>query len=443
MRARGSITGRGRRWGAACACAAALGVAGVFWALIGDEGRHAARQMLASWGLQAQAETPTRLAESSAALRPVLSEIMAHGAQDIRAFPGLIVAMTEVDLGFQTAGRIATREVSVGDTVRKDMVLATLDQVTLEQDVEAAQAGLNAAQAAAHLAGQSLERVQELARRGVAAPAQLEAARAQADATSAQLVAAQADLSRARDAAQFAVLRAPMDGIIIATQAEEGMGVAAGTVVVTLATKAGREAVIDVPSEMIGLLPQGARFTVRRRAETHLRFPAPISGRLRLIEPVADANTRARRLRVTLENAGEDLRLGSLVTAELVSAAHPVLTVPRNAIVSDPADLEAAGATGVNGPIVWRITGTPRHVEAVTVTLADQIDAAVASDGPAQSTLDGAARAPHPELFDAPISEPHLAGRVIVVAGLRAGDEILTHGVHSVHQGMVIGERAE
>ncbi len=393
---------------------------------------------------RAQAQTAQ---EGPSPLRPVISEFVVQGTPESRSFPGLVIAKSEVDLGFQTAGRIATREVSVGDTVRKDMILATLDQVTLEQDVVAAQAAVNAAQAAADLAAQSLGRVRKLEQRGVATPAQLEAAQAQNDAAAAQLIAARAQHARAQDAAKFAVLRAPMDGIITATPAEVGMGVAAGTAVVTLAAQEGREAVIDVPSEMIGLLPPEAAFHLRRRAETYFPNPDPITGYLRLIEPVADANTRSRRLRVTLQDGGEALRLGSLVTAEFDSAANPLLTIPRNAILDDTARIAAAGVSGIKGPIVWRVSGTPRRAQAVAVTLGAQINLDTPDDDIATQSTRGPSVAPEaalaPEIPPLPVSAPQRVGRVIVLGGLAAGDEILTRGVQSVYEGMTLGERVE
>jgi RND family efflux transporter MFP subunit len=346
---------------------------------------------------------PSQIWAQEAVLRPVVSEIVAADAGQSRSFPGLIVAKVEASLGFQTAGRVAERPVSIGDRVTKGDTLARLDQVTLEQDVTAARAALSAAQASADLGEQSLERAQELAKRGVAATAQLETAQANRDASAAQVLAAEADLARAQDAARFATLRAPMDGVVLSTSAEPGAVVSAGSTVLTLASEAGREAVIDVPSDMVALLPPAAQFRIVRQKHTQA-LPSTtagaaqdgvISGVVRLIEPVADSSTRARRLRVTLDETGADLRLGTLVTAELDLAATPVLTVPVGAII------EGVGPHGH----VWRVA-QGRVAERVSVELGTQ-----------------------------------MSGRVVVTSGLDAGDEILTRGVHSVTEGMALGPR--
>ncbi|MDK3020158.1 efflux RND transporter periplasmic adaptor subunit [Pseudodonghicola flavimaris] len=339
---------------------------------------------------------PLRAAEETAAVpqaaRPVVTEIVAAEATRLRSFPGVIKAAVETSLAFQTSGRIATRPAELGDVVKAGDVLATLDQITLAEDVAAAQAALKAAQAAADLAAQSLTRVEELNRRGVASTAQLEAAIAERDATAASARAAEADLTSAEDAERYGTLRAPADGVVITVDADPGTTVSSGTSVLTLATEAGREAVIDVPTEVLTILPKDARFTIAPRSPGGAAIP----GRLRLIEPVADSSTRSHRLRITILGDAPGLRLGSLVSASLDSPATPVLTLPRRAI------LDAEGS-----PRVWRI-GAGRKAEPVAVTLGQS-----------------------------------LGERVIITTGLQAGDEVLIRGIHSVETGQTLGERIE
>ncbi|GHG94072.1 efflux RND transporter periplasmic adaptor subunit [Pseudodonghicola xiamenensis] len=324
--------------------------------------------------------------------RPVVTEIVTSEATRLRSFPGVIKATVETTLAFQTSGRIATRPTELGDTVKTAEVLATLDQITLAEDVTTARAALKAAQAEAELAAQSLTRVEELNRRGVASAAQLEAATAQHQATTASVRAAEADLTSAEDAERYGTLRAPADGVVIKVEADPGTTVSQGTPVLTLATEAGREAVIDVPTEVLAILQPDARFSIRPRSPNGPAVP----GKLRLIEPVADSSTRSHRLRITLEGNAPSLRLGSLVTAALDVPATPLLTVSKSALF-----------TGPSGPTVWRV-GAHRTAEMVPVTLGAEI-----------------------------------GERVVVTAGLTAGDEILVRGIHSVQAGQTLGKRIE
>lgn len=340
--------------------------------------------------LAAFALAPLAAPAETAAPHPVVSEIVTGEAQRLRAFPGVIAAEVETTLGFQTSGRIETRPANLGDAVTAGAVLATLDQITLAQDVANAEAALRSARASADFAAQSLARVGELNRRGVSAISSLEAATASASTAEAAVHAAEADLARARDAEAYGTLRAPAPGVVTSVLAEPGTTVTPGTPVVKLATEAGREAVIDVPEEVLELLPRAARFRVEPRGEGG----TAVSGRLRLIEPVADASTRARRLRIALDDAGARLRLGALVTARLDLPETVLLTLPIAAIVTE-------GAT----PQVWRI-GPGRRVEAVTVQLGARI-----------------------------------GDRVVIETGLAEGDEVLVRGIHSVTAGETVGPR--
>lgn len=334
-------------------------------------------------------------AETAPPPRPVVSEIVTADPTRQRSFPGVIEARTQSVLAFQTLGRLATLPVSPGDTVTAGEVVATLDQVTLEEDLAAARAAVTAAAATADFAGASLARAQELTRRGVAATAQLEGAQAGRDTAEAQLAAAKAELARAEDAARFGTLTAPMDGVVLSTQAETGTVLSAGSPVLVLAALTGREAVIDVPAEFVALLPADARFVIATSATLAGGKGDPVEARLRLIEPQAGASLKTRRLRLTLDKVPAELRLGSLITATYAAGGPPVVTLPL-----------AALAAPESAPRVWRVDPASRSVQAVRVTLGER-----------------------------------LGDRVVVTSGIAPGDEIVVRGANSLQDGQIVGAR--
>ncbi len=247
------------------------------------------------------------------------------------------------------------------------------------------------ATATATAAAQNLARVRELNIRAVASTEALDAAQRANDTASAQARAAAADLKRATDAAGFGTLIAPQDGVVLSIAADPGTVVAAGTPVLTLALGPGREAVLDLPAEFLPLLTPGRAFTL------HGRVPdaAPVSGTLRLIEPVAGTGTRSRRTRGSLNAPSSTFRIGSLVAAELAGTEAEVITLPATAITGTDA-----------APQVWTISQAPRAAHLTQVTLG------------------------------AP-----LGTRVLVTSGLAPGDEVVTRGVHSLTEGQIVGER--
>lgn len=334
------------------------------------------------------------VAAAAETARPIASEVVTADRARQRSFAGVIEADVQSVLAFQTLGRIATLDVAAGDRVKKGEPLASLDQVTLKEDVEAAEAARAAAAASAAAAAQQLTRTEELSRRGVAAADQLELAQRGNDTAKAQLTAAEADLARAKDAEQFGTLTAPMDGIVLSTAVEAGTIVSAGTAILTLASSAGREAVIDVPVDYLALLSHGTTFVIQSRGAN---LPDQI-GTLRLIEPVADASVRSRRIRVSLPtNAPAGFRIGSLVSARLAEGNAPIITLPVGAIVT--------GADGTASQ-VWRVDPAGRVVHLIPV-----------------------------------VTGLAIGSRILIQSGIAPGDEIVVKGVNSLKDGETVGER--
>jgi RND family efflux transporter MFP subunit len=241
--------------------------------------------------------------------RPVISEVLRSEDARLPSFPGVIAAGVESELSFQTTGRVAVRTVELGDRVAEGDVLASLDQISLAEDVETARAALDAARAQGALAEQNLQRAEQLTKRGVSAESQLESAIAERDSSAASIIAAEANLASAEDAERYGVLRAPSDGVVIKISVEPGTMVAPGTLVLTLAFDNALDVTVNVPPETLALIPAEAAFLIHPR----VFGAAPVKGRLRLIEPVANTTTRSRRLRIRLDGKSPLIRIGSLV----------------------------------------------------------------------------------------------------------------------------------
>ena len=69
--------------------------------------------------------------------RPVVSVIMDDIPSELRSVPGVVVAGTEVQLGFQTLGRLSARPVDVGDHVMEGALLAEQTPDDLQDNVRA------------------------------------------------------------------------------------------------------------------------------------------------------------------------------------------------------------------------------------------------------------------------------------------------------------------
>ena len=101
---------------------------------------------------------------------------------------------------------------------------------------------------------------------------------------------ARARVESARDAERFAVMTAPIAGVVTAVRAAPGAVVAAGDPILTLSSEDAVEARIDLTeAELAGVKP-GAEFLVWRDHVTD----DPVRGRVKRISPVADRLTRAK-----------------------------------------------------------------------------------------------------------------------------------------------------
>lgn len=340
---------------------------------------------------------PGRQAEAAAPVappRPVVTEFVTDTAQQERTIPGVIVAATEVQMAFQTLGRIIERPVDVGDRVRQGDLLARLDPEDLASSTRAAEAAVAAAEVNLETARNTAERARALARRNVASTAQLETAQQALSAAESTVAQTRAQLESARDAQGFAVMTAPITGVISAVTATPGAVVAAGDPIMTLSSEDRIEARIDlIEAQLRGVRP-GARFLIWRDRDGD----SPVAGTVARIDPVADPQTRTRRVFITLPD-DTDLRLGSLVQARAEGSDATRLTVPSGALVATQ-----------TGSAVWTVT---RQGEAATVSLR-------------------------------PVQAGETAGgRTQILGGLEAGDEVVTRGVHSLSEGQAVGRRVD
>lgn len=323
---------------------------------------------------------------------PVVSMILEDRGAEARWIPATIESRTQVDMAFQTLGRIVERRVDLGDRVRKGDLLAEMATEDLVANTRAARANLQSAQVQFDTARTTLTRTQALARRSVVSDAQLEQAQRAAIAASAAVEQARGELMQAEDAEGFARMVAPFDGVISAVYEAPGSVVGAGAAVLQLSADDEREAVIDLPEATLSSLPKDAIFSIWHRNAPEHQVPAVLDR----IEPRADTATRTRRVHLRLQEDA-DFLLGSLVRAHLGTMNDPALVIPTAAIFQRD-----------DQPHVWRVRrdGDSGHVDAVPIeTTASLLD------------------------------------QVVVSAGLEEQDEIVIRGVNSLQDGQAVGRR--
>jgi RND family efflux transporter MFP subunit len=263
--------------------------------------------------------------------RPVQVQAVAydHG-NSAREFVGVVRARHETDLGFRVAGKIITRDVNVGDHVRKGDIIAHLDARDLQLQVESAEAELAAATSSLAQAAADYERYATLRGRGFASIADFDRKKAANDEAMGRLERARRSLELARNQLGYAALAADADGVITATLAEPGQVVAVGQAVVRLAHRGEKEAVIALPESWLDEARR-SQAMVRLWSDPDRRFRA----RLRELSPQADAATRTYAARFTIQDADDTVAFGMTATVVLTRVAQARLAkVPLSAILN-------------------------------------------------------------------------------------------------------------
>jgi RND family efflux transporter MFP subunit len=241
---------------------------------------------------------------------------------------GRIDAQDEAALGFRIAGRVKERPVNVGDRLEPGQVIARLEPQNEMNALRSAQADLAAAQARLTQARNHFERQETLLAQGWTTRALFDEAQKARDTAQAQVDSAEAQLKAAHDLVSFTELKADAPGVVTATGAEAGEVVQAGQMIVRLARQGGRDAVFDVPAQVLRAAPSDPIIKVNLTDDPSVTA----SGRVREVAPQADPVTRTFEVKVGLTDPPDAMRLGATVTGRLTMDAVPVIEIPATAL---------------------------------------------------------------------------------------------------------------
>jgi len=321
--------------------------------------------------------------------RPVRTVTVAkQPAGETVVLTGHIEAESEAALGFRISGRMIERSANVGDRVQPGQVLARLDPQDERNGLRSAQANLSAAEGQLTQARNNFERQRRLQQRGVISRAEFDSVQEGLQTAQARVDDAEAQVKLASDRLSFTELKADAAGSVTGTGARAGEVVQAGQMIVRIARQDGRDAVFDVPAQLLRSAPADAEISV------HLTEGPTVTamGRVREVGEQADPVTRTFQVKVGLTDPPPAMRLGSTVTGSVQLNSAPVITIPASAL------------TRVNQqPAVWivdpsSLTVSMRNIEVLR--------------------------------YD--------PGTVVVSHGLDTGDIVVTAGVQALHPGQKV-----
>ena len=244
---------------------------------------------------------------------------------------GNIVAWQEAIIGSESNGlRLSEVRVNVGDSVRAGQVLARFAAESIQADVAQANANLSEAQARAAEASANAARARTLESTGALSSQQINQYFTAEQTAKAQLAASRALLSAQKLRLQHTRLLAPDSGIISARTATVGAVVPGGTELFRMIRQGRLEWRAEVTASELGRVRPGAVARVTAANGTRL------TGRVRMIGPTIDPQTRAALVYVDLPRASDPaapVKAGMFAQGEFDLGTSMAMVVPQQAVV--------------------------------------------------------------------------------------------------------------
>lgn len=303
---------------------------------------------------------------------------------------GTVEPVTEVDVGTQVSGIIDKLYVDYNDVVTAGQLIAEMDKVTLEAELQSATAQLDKSKSEYEYQQKNYARSKVLFEKKLISDTEYETATYNYEQAKANYEESQASMVKVRRNLEYATITSPINGVVINKAVEEGQTVAAGFETPTLFTIAAdltkMQIIADVDEADIGSVQDGQRVSFTVDAYPNDVFEGKVE-QIRLGESSdssSSSTTTSTSTVVTYEVVisadNPDLKLKPRLTANITiytMEREDVLSIPNKALrfIADASLLEPLGLT-VEDPmaqapegkrLVWVEEGTQLKPKAITV----------------------------------------------------------------------------
>lgn len=279
---------------------------------------------------------------------------------------GTVEPVTLVDVGTQVSGIIDKLYVDYNDHVKAGQLIAEMDKVTLEAELEQAEARLASSKTEYEYRMKNYLRTKKLYEKELVSDSEYDDALYLYETAKNTYEENQASIVGVRRNLGYATITSPIDGVVISRAVEEGQTVAAGFETPTLFTIANdltdMQVVADVDEADIGYVEEGQRveFTVDA-------YPDDVfAGTVKQVRMEAATESSVVTYEVVITASNPDLKLKPGLTANVtiyVLDRQDVLAVPSKALRFVPEDGIAGqagfsvGGTAPAGNAVWICDG--------------------------------------------------------------------------------------
>jgi RND family efflux transporter MFP subunit len=244
-----------------------------------------------------------------------------------------------ISIGVRVAGRIEEYLVDESDRVVKGQPLVRLDDRDYRAALRRAEAGLRLAHANIDLKRKEIERIRNLFQRDVASRSELDVKENELRVAEAEAAQFEAQIEEAKINLDYTVLRAPMDGVILAKLKEVGEmavpgGFAGSGELIRMANLDDLRAEVDINESDLARVSLGQAAEVVPDAFPERRYQA----RVVKLYPQVNRQKGTLKVEVSIPEADEALRpdmsvrIHFLAQAQPAQAGAPVVLAPRAAL---------------------------------------------------------------------------------------------------------------
>ena len=251
---------------------------------------------------------------------------------------GQVQPIDRIEIKSKASGTVEELPVEQGDFIKKGALIARLDQKDERAAFEQAQANLDIAEAELKQAQHTYDRRDKLFQKGLVSEEELGQIDLNLAVAKGKLVQARTSLERATERLAEAVVRAPIDGVVLQKYVEEGQIIASGVSNVSGGTRIAdvtdmRSVYVEagVDEIDIGKIKEQQFATVVAEAYPQLKF----RGRIVRIAPEAiiEQNVTLFNVIIEVENEDDKLKSGMNANVEIVIAQDDdVLIAPALAL---------------------------------------------------------------------------------------------------------------
>ncbi|RMH50162.1 MAG: efflux RND transporter periplasmic adaptor subunit [Zetaproteobacteria bacterium] len=262
---------------------------------------------------------------------------------------GSVISEHRVAVGSRLSGYIHDLTVHEGDRIRQGALLFRIDPVDVRQQLAQAEANLANARA-------DLKRFRTLLKSGAISRQQFDQVKLRFDVASSRV-------KQARNQLNYAVVRSPLDGVVVKKLKHNGDLASPGAPVLMIENTGNMTVDTRVSEQFVPRIHVGDRARVEVRG-----FPHPFTAVVRRVVSAAEARSHQFLVKLTLP-ANSGVLPGSLAEVAFTTGSRRVLALPATAL------LRRHGLTGVylvdgHKRLHWRLVRPGRMLDGGMVEIA-------------------------------------------------------------------------